>query len=254
MSEPEAMAYYLLKDVARAARDFALLEPGDRIAVGVSGGKDSRVLLDLLLRMRRQAVGRGRAFEIVAVHINGTEAGLPDVRPVLEPWFHELGVTYVIDPLVLADDEPRPPDCFRCSFNRRRALFLAADRLGCNKVAFGHHADDAAATTLLNLLTSGRLETLDPCRSFFKGQLTVIRPMIYLAEAEIVRYARAQGWQLPPELTCERGEKGRRAQVDAFLHSLGRDQTQARANLWRVARAAMESRELGANEKEAGDE
>ena len=239
MSTPDAIAYYLLKEVARAAREFDLFAPGDRVAVGVSGGKDSRALLELLLRWQNSELGDGLRFELVAVHVDGSAVGLPDLRPLLEPWLQTLGLPYEIVPLELKAGEPQPPDCFRCSFNRRKALFLAADRLGCAKVAFGHHADDAAVTTLLNLLTTGNLETLPPRRPFFGGRLTAIRPLIYLTEAELARYARARGWEVPPELECARGQDGRRAQLARFLRSLGRDQTQARANLWRAARTAM---------------
>ena len=144
--------------------------------MGVSGGKDSRTLLDLLLH----GVDIPGTYEVVAVHIDGSGVGLPAFAPTLEPWFRELGVEYEIAPLDVPDDEPLPMDCFRCSWNRRKALFFAADRMGCNKVAFGHHADDAAVTTLMSLMYKGKLETMEPSLDFFDGRFTVIRPLIYL--------------------------------------------------------------------------
>ncbi|HID88869.1 MAG TPA: hypothetical protein EYP52_04065, partial [Anaerolineae bacterium] len=145
----EQAARFLLKEVARACKEFDLLAQGDRVAVAVSGGKDSRTLLDLLLRYR------GRVpfdYDLVALHVVGTSAGLADLSGTLRPWFEELGIEYHFVPLELPPGEPLPLDCFRCAWNRRKALFLAADRLGCNKLALGHHADDAAVTALLNLL------------------------------------------------------------------------------------------------------
>ena len=223
---------WLLKSVNRAVREFELIADGDRIAVGVSGGKDSRVLLDALLR----GVDVPGTYTVVAIHIDGTSVGLPNLVPTLEPWFRELGAEYDIAPLVVADDESLPMDCFRCAFNRRKALFFAAERLGCNKVAFGHHADDAAATTLMNILYAGRTDTLEPCRSFFDGCLTVIRPLIYTTEKEIARYARAQGWTFPPELACPREADARRAKFERFLATFkDRERTQMRANLWKLS-------------------
>lgn len=221
-----------MKSVNRAVREFGLIADGDRIAVGVSGGKDSRVLLDVLLH----GVDVPGTYSVVAVHVDGTSVGLPNLVPTLEPWFRELGVDYDIAPLVVADDEPLPMDCFRCARNRRKALFLAAERMGCNKVAFGHHADDAAVTTLMSLMVKGRLETLEPRRSFFDGRLTLIRPLIYTTEKEIARYARAQGWTFPPELACPREAEARRGKFERFLATFkDKERQQIRANLWRLS-------------------
>lgn len=231
MSDPSRIASFLLKPVARACKEFGLLEEGDRVAVAVSGGKDSRSLLDLLLRYQAQVPF---PYELVALHVVGTHAGFPDLTGVLEPWFQELGVAYRFVELELPPGEPLPLNCFRCSWNRRKALFLAADGLGCNKLAFGHHADDAAVTALLNLLFAGRLETLEPKVSFFGGRITVIRPLIYIPARELAYYASAAGF--PPAPPCPYSSDSRRQQVEAFLRSLGPYQSRARANIWRAAR------------------
>lgn len=234
MTKPETGARYLLKSVNRAVREFDLIEDGDRIAVGVSGGKDSHTLLDLLMR----GVDIPGDYEIVAVHVDGSAVGLPAMGHVLQPWFRELGIQYEITPLEVPDGEPLPMDCFRCAWNRRKSLFFAADRLGCNKVAFGHHADDAAATTLMSILYKGQMETMEPRLSFFEGRFIVIRPLIYVAEMEIARYARSQGWKIT-EVACPQATEGRRAQIERFLRSFDkREYEQIRANLWRMAKQA----------------
>jgi tRNA 2-thiocytidine biosynthesis protein TtcA len=235
LSDPERIAFFLLKPVARACKEFDLLAEGDRIAVAVSGGKDSRALLELLLRYRRQVPF---SYGLVALHIVGTAAGFPDLHPDLEPWFQELDVDYHFVPLELSPEEPLPLDCFRCAWNRRKALFAAAVEMGCNKVAFGHHADDAAATTLMNLMFGGRLETMEPCTEFFDGRVTLIRPLIYVPEKKLVRYGRARGFPEPPSL-CPQGLASKRAEIKMLLRQFGRDQRQIRANLWRAARQAM---------------
>ena len=224
----------ILRDVTRACKEFDLLAAGDRVAVAVSGGKDSAALLELLLRYRQRVPF---AFEVVALHVVATAAGFPDLRPELTPWLERLGVEAHYVPLELPAGERLPLDCFRCSWNRRKALFIAAHRFGCNKVAFGHHADDAAATTLMNLFFTGRLETMAPRADFFGGTFTVIRPLIYVAERDLARYARTAG--LPDRAICPRRLTSRRAQMRALLRQFGRAEEQIRSNLWRAARREM---------------
>ncbi|MFN3763166.1 MAG: AAA family ATPase, partial [Anaerolineae bacterium] len=123
----------------------------------------------------------------------------------------------------------------RCSWNRRKALFLAADALGCNKLALGHHADDAAVTALMNLLFTGRLETLEPKVAFFGGRITVIRPLIYIPAKDLTAHARALGFPLAPP--CPYGRDANRQKVEDFLRSFGpRQQAHIRTNLWRATR------------------
>jgi len=231
MADPEVVARYLLKPINRAVWEYGLIDDGDRIAVGVSGGKDSRTLLDLLVR----GVDIPGAYEVAAIHVDGSATGLPDLRPTLEPWFRALDVAYEIVPLRVSDDEPLPLSCFRCAWHRRKALFRAAERLGCTKVALGHHADDAAVTALMNVLYHQRLESMEPSVNFFEGALTLIRPLILTEEIDIRRYARACGWPLSDEPSCLQAEMTRRAKIEAFFHSFDKQEyEQMRTNLWRL--------------------
>ncbi|MDF1514488.1 MAG: ATP-binding protein [Anaerolineae bacterium] len=238
MPDPETVARFLLKKINRAVRDFDLISDGDRIAVGVSGGKDSLTLLEML----HSGIDIPGRYEIIAVHVDGTGVGLPSLRPELETWFQKLGVAYDFPKLEIPPGEPLPMDCFRCSWNRRKALFFAADRLGCSKVAFGHHADDAAVTTLMSLLYKGQLESLAPRLSFFDGRLTVIRPLIYLSAVEISRYVRAREWTFAPEKQCPRSDHARRVRIERFLADFrDKEQVQFRANLWRATHPEKET-------------
>ena len=234
MTDPDRIAHFLLTEVTRALGEFHLVDNGDRIAVAVSGGKDSRTMLDLLLRHRGRVPYQ---YEVLALHADGSAAGLPDLRAELEQWFEERAVAYRVVPLDLPPDEPLPLDCFRCSWIRRKSLFTACVEEGCRKIAFGHHADDAAVTTLMNLMFNGRVETMEPRVDFFDGAITVIRPLILLPERELARYARAAGF--PDRRVCPQGATSRRAEVEAFLRSFGRQQRQIRTNLWRAAREEM---------------
>ncbi len=234
MSDFDRIAFFLLKSITRAIGEFDLVAEGDRVAVAVSGGKDSRALLELLIRHQHKVPYQ---YDLLALHVVGTSVGFPDLQPQLEPWFRELGVEYHFAPLELPPEEPLPLDCFRCSWNRRKALFTATVGLGCNKLAFGHHADDAAATVLLNLMFNGKLETMAPRVEFFGGAVTVIRPLIYIPERELTRYGQAVGF--PENVPCPQGLTSRRAQVKTLLRQFGHDQKQIRANLWRAARREM---------------
>jgi tRNA 2-thiocytidine biosynthesis protein TtcA len=231
----ERLTFFMLKNLNRAVREFGMIAGGDRIAVAVSGGKDSCALLHLLTARRRTVP---EPHQIVAVHVQMHPAGMPDARPTLEPWFVRLGVEYAFAPLALPPEEPLPLDCDRCAHHRRRTLFFEARALGCNKVALAHHADDAAETTLMSLLQVGRLETLLPVRSYFDGALTIIRPLIYVEERRLRLLAGALG--VPEDQSaCPRAATSQRAWVRRWLADAGRNGRQMRANLWRVARHAL---------------
>ena len=220
-SSPDRLAYYLLKAVAKAQRVYRLFEPGDRIAVAVSGGKDSATLLDLLRRW--EGVPR---FSLVAVHVRVEGACASGIDPVqLQAWWHDLGIEGVIvtsEPAESNAPRERQGPCFHCSWRRRKALFLAAQQLSCNKVALGHHADDVAVTTLLNLFYQGRCETMPARLSLFEGALTLIRPLYLIEEREIVRFVRSGAFPFAPA-TCYDGENQRRAYLAAVLRQLERE-------------------------------
>ncbi len=226
--DPDRLAFFILKNVGRAAREFAMIREGDRIAVAVSGGKDSLSLLRLLQAYRRTA---GIDFELAGVHVLGDASGVTELHRPLGEWLAVQGIPYrVVMPDLAADDQP-PLTCQRCTWLRRKALFQAADGLGCNVVAFAHHADDAAQTTLLNLLYGGEARTLAPCGDYFGGRFRLIRPLFYVPESELARFARASRFPLAPP-ACSRSDGSRRQRVAEMLKLLGRDYlVQARANL-----------------------
>jgi tRNA 2-thiocytidine biosynthesis protein TtcA len=228
------LAHFLLRDMGRAVREFDMLHDRDRVAVAVSGGKDSLSLLSLLERYRQTA---GVRFELAAIHVRGDATGVTAAHAPLEEYLAGLDIPVrMVEPELNAEDVT-PLECRRCTWLRRKALFLAADSLGCNVVAFAHHADDAAQTTLLNLLYNGSTHTLSPNADYFDGHFRLIRPLIYTAESELARYARACGHPPPPPL-CPRAGDSRRARVAEMLKLMGRDYLkQARPNLLRVGLA-----------------
>lgn len=213
-TDSSRLAYWLLKDVDKAIRDYHMIQDGDRVAVAVSGGKDSLSLLRLL-DIRRKATPE--KYSLYAVHVIGDARGPGCPRHLaLESWLAESGYSYVVESMVLPEGEILPMDCHRCTWNRRRMLFETAHKLGCNKIALGHHTDDLAQTTLLNLIFSGRVETMAPVGTYFDGLFQLIRPMIYLHEKEIQRYARV--CDFPPGPTkCPRSDHSRRKRVGELI-------------------------------------
>jgi len=189
----EKQAFYLLKKVNKAVRDYDMIRDGDRIAVAVSGGKDSLSLLKLLAHRRSSVPER---YDLLVIHVESDlGCGEHIRRRQLERIFQEQAVGYSFEQVALPEQERHladRPSSFRCSWNRRKALFQAAHRLGCTKVALGHRADDIAQTTLSNLVYHGRLETMEPKVSLSGGEIAVLRPSVYVPEKERVSFARAR--------------------------------------------------------------
>ena len=219
---------FYLRKVKRAVSLYGLLAPADRIAVAVSGGKDSLSLLRLL-RDRREFYPP--AYDIVALHVAylGWEVGAPP-RETLAEHFRQEQVPYEIVEVDLRGEEV---DCFRCSWLRRKALFAAAQRLGCNKLALAHHLEDIAETTMLNLLQHGRLERPEPSTALFGGALTLIRPLVFFTSHELQRFANI--CHLPVhESTCPCAQTSQRAQIGACLRELQKTRRELYINIYRA--------------------
>ncbi|MGD0584215.1 MAG: tRNA 2-thiocytidine(32) synthetase TtcA [Oryzomonas sp.] len=186
--------------IGRAVADFGLIEEGDRVAVAVSGGKDSYTLLLLLEELRRRAP---ITFEIVAVNI---DSGYPGYRTdVIERFLRENGFTYSMVPTghyTLIQEKRRPGSsfCSICARFKRGALYTAAQELGCNKLALGHHQDDFIETLLLNQFFVGSLKAMAASMLSDNGETVVIRPLVYLAEEDIIRFSHEAG--LPVVCCC----------------------------------------------------
>ena len=178
--------YYISKGMGRAIMDYKMLAAGDKIAVAVSGGKDSLTLLRLLLD-RKAFVPIN--YEVIALHV---DMGYPkSISGKLEKYFKKLKVDYrIIKSDVLKKTDKNKINCFWCSWNRRKELFIVADKLGCTKIALGHHLDDITETILMNLFFQGEISSMVPKQELFKGKITLIRPLAYVEEHLIKRFAK----------------------------------------------------------------
>jgi tRNA 2-thiocytidine biosynthesis protein TtcA len=222
----------LLGQLAQASRDHALIEPGDHILVGVSGGKDSYTLLDLLRQLQQRAPFE---FTFVAVNIDQGHPGFP--RHVLEEYMAREGhpAEFVIEDTYSVVKEKVPEGktyCSLCSRLRRGILYTTARRLGANKIALGHHRDDLTVTLLLNLLYSGQIKAMPPRLLSDDGDNIVIRPLCYSSEEDIAEYARLREFPILPCDLCGSQDNLKRQRVKQLIAELHAENPNVRGNLF----------------------
>src|SRR5262244_1269557 len=206
----------VLDAIGRAMGRFSMLRPGDRIAVGVSGGKDSLSLLHALVAYRKRAPF---PYDLIAITLEQGKFKLPIVA--LEENIRHLGVEWIVrqDTATLRlIAENVPHGCDVCSRHRRYNLYKIAAELRCGVLALGHTADDCAESLLRNVLFNGRIASLPPVAESRRGGFRVIRPLVFVGEALTERYARMAGL---PTIGCVCGDRDSvRRDIRAFLASL----------------------------------
>jgi len=203
--------------VGKAIADYAMIGEGDRVMVCLSGGKDSYTLLDMLLSLQRSAPVR---FSLVAVNLDQKQPGFPP--QVLPDYLRQLGVEYhIIEQDTYSVVKRLVPEgrtmCSLCSRMRRGALYKWAADNGITRIALGHHRDDIVETLFLNLFFGGRLKAMAPKLRSEDGRHVVIRPLAYVAERQIERYARARRFQIIPCNLCGSQQNLQRVQVKKML-------------------------------------
>jgi tRNA 2-thiocytidine biosynthesis protein TtcA len=225
---------HLNKLFETVSEEYGMIEPGDRILVGVSGGTDSMVLLDLLRTPKYVIPGD---YTVTAVHIDlGFEGSGEDVER-LEGYLRQTGCETVIDrtdigPVAHSEVNRKNP-CFLCSRLRRRRIFEIADERGCNKIAFAHHRDDMIETLLINMLYGREISTMMPKQRIFGGTLHIIRPLAYIREELVKKFARERGFPVIAN-RCPTSVSSRRRYVKELLDALEKDNRLVRDNLFRA--------------------
>jgi tRNA 2-thiocytidine biosynthesis protein TtcA len=222
--EANKLSKRLHRQVGQAIGDFNMIEPGDRVMVCVSGGKDSYALLDILANLRRRAP---LPFELVAVNLDQKQPGFP--AEVLPTYLAQAGVpfhietqdTYSIVKRLVPEGQTM---CSLCSRLRRGILYRVARELGATKIALGHHRDDMVVTLLMNMFFGGRLKGMPPKLVSDDGQHVVIRPLAYVAEADLERYAAVRQFPIIPCTLCGNQEGLQRAEIKAMIRQWERQQ------------------------------
>ncbi|MCX5686047.1 MAG: hypothetical protein NTW09_01060 [Candidatus Omnitrophica bacterium] len=219
---------YISTRIGRAIQDYKLIEDKDRILVAVSGGKDSLTMLKLLVERKKWAPV---SYELIAMHVTSDYGGELEAKKRLRKFFKENRVKYYFENIKILDRE-RGVNCFWCSWNRRKALFLAADRLKCNKVALGHHKDDIVETLLLNMLYHGEFAAMNPRQELFGGKLVIIRPLCYVEEDNIRKFARESGFPVT-SCRCPNSEISKRRKMKDFIRKVEKDCKHVKTNIFK---------------------
>jgi len=212
----------------KAIFDYRMIENGDRILVGVSGGPDSLSLLKLLTG---GLVHVTSDFFLTAVHVNlGFKKSEPQGWQTLEFHFQDVGVNYRTVHTRISDraldPDARKNPCFICSLYRRREVYKVAHEERCNKIAYGHHKDDIVETLLINILYGRKIEAMSPVQEIFQGRMHIIRPFAYIEENLLKKFAKESELPVLPR-SCPIDGHTRRQRVKELIASLQENEKNA---------------------------
>ena len=228
-TEQERLFKRLNERFVRAFATYHLLEDDDHVLVGLSGGKDSLLLTELLAKRARILHPR---FRVEAVHVRMENIRYETSTDYLQRFCQELNVPLHLVTTRFEESEKKPA-CFLCSWYRRKELFNLAQQLGCNKIALGHHRDDIIHTTLMNLTFQGRFGTMPALLKMRKMPLTIIRPLCLIDEADIRRYAELSGYEKVVK-TCPYEHETNRTAIADLYNRIEQMNPEARFSIWKA--------------------
>lgn len=245
--ESRRLWHRLNERFVKAMATYHLIEDDDRILVGLSGGKDSLLLLELLAK--RAKIEHPR-FSLEALHVRMENIHYETDTSYLQQFCDELSVPLHIrttrfeveqtavsqQPIDTARLRKQKQPCFLCSWMRRKEMFNLAQELGCNKIALGHHQDDILHTALMNLTFQGRFSSMPARLKMRKMPLTIIRPLCMIEEQDIKAYAEQQGYQKQQKL-CPYETDSHRSDIKRLYEEIERMNPEARYSLWNALNA-----------------
>lgn len=208
---------------------FGLIEEGDKVLVGLSGGKDSLALVELL--GRRMRIYKPR-FSVIAAHVVMKNIPYQTDLDYLRSYAAQWNIPFVVYETEFdSSSDTRKSPCFLCSWNRRKALFTIAKEQGCNKLALGHHMDDILETLLMNMTFQGAFGTMPPKLVMRKFDMTIIRPMCLVHEADLSELAQLHGYRKQFK-NCPFESDSHRSSMKGILAQLEQMNPEARYSLW----------------------
>jgi tRNA 2-thiocytidine biosynthesis protein TtcA len=218
------------RHVGRGINRFSMIRDGDHVLIGVSGGKDS-LALSLALVARKKWVPID--YTISAAQVEWREYPMSDEeKAAIDGFFASLGIPFRRIPAQIAPPSFRKKfSCYSCSRNRKRILFNEAERIGARLIALGHHMDDIARTTLMNLFFHGEISTMMPVQEFFGGKIAIIRPLCEVRENEVTRLATRLRLPTAPN-RCPNAEKNRRSLMKEILRQASHANRHAVSNVY----------------------
>lgn len=221
----------ICKKVGKAIMDFNLIRDSDRVLVGLSGGKDSMILLQALADRHKHLP---ISFELFAIHISAKNIGYEMDTSYLAGFCEKLDVPLFLEEIDIdLSLHPGKIPCFICSWCRRKKIFEKSKELNCNKIAFGHHKDDAIQTMLMNMIYHGSYSSLPQKLSMFNGRIQLIRPLLMIPENELVYYAGMTNLK-EHEKRCPYMDSTKRNTMKELIRSLDKLHKDSRKNLFRA--------------------
>jgi len=218
--------------VGKAVHDWNMILENERVLVGVSGGKDSQALLNILFYLKKKAPIN---FDILPVYIDAGFEGsfAKDLKQYVEKVYGTLQIEYKDYGVLAHSDQNRENPCFLCSRLRRKRLFEIAKENGCKKIALGHNKDDIIETLFINIFYAGRIGTMKPCQTFFNGALDIIRPLAYVEKKDITLFGKMHG--LPEFVNnCPSANKTKRSEIRNLLDALYKQNKHIKGNIFRA--------------------
>lgn len=228
-AETKRLHARLQRLMGEAINDFSLLTPGDKVLIGLSGGKDSLALMDLMgERMYRS----NRSFAVEALHVRMANIDYETDTSYLERMADRWNIPFhCVEASFEPDRNLKRTPCFLCSWNRRKVLFAKAQEMGFSKIALGHHQDDILRTALMNLTFNGSFSTMAVKMTMRKFPVSIIRPLAKITEAEIQRWAGLQQYQ-PVVKTCPYDKGSNRTEVQTVTTAMEQLNADYRKHLW----------------------
>lgn len=228
-SEEEKLLRRIEKRFSKGVVEYGLIEEGDKILIGLSGGKDSLALVELMAKRARVFKPR---FSVVAAHVVMKNIPYQSDVAYLKEYVESWGIPFVLCETEFdASTDTRKSPCFLCSWNRRKALFTVAKEQGCNKIALGHHMDDILETLLMNATYQGAFSTMPPRLVMKKFDMTIIRPMCLVYEADLIELSKARGYRKQVK-NCPYESQSSRSTMKGILKQLEAMNPEARYSLW----------------------